>query len=361
MCLSGSPTQPYTAAMKPLVSTRPSGSVTNNGNTSVLHHVNNSNRNSAKKQAPQMVQHNYTDHSCDLDTTMKPNVVKPKGGVAFPFPIKLHDMLEQIRLDKTDLAEIVSWQPHGRSFCVHKPRAFEKEVLSKFFAQHKYASFQRQLNLYGFLRITKGPDRGSYYHELFLRNRRFLCEGIKRMKVKGTGARIASNPDAEPDFYKMESVGLEEPVSRKFSQVPMISVPQVDRVSAVERVPAVERIPAVERNIENLLTSLRRQAPPIERWTPPLRRLTPAIRLAHVNRESLERLVLLNISSEIFQQPSSLPIQRIVVCPAVIQGSIPYYQSALNNDTLRPHTFIPDNYFIEEGSTLPSHAYYTRL
>lgn len=328
----------------------PSRSITNNANTSVLHHFKSSNRNPEKKLLPQMVQHNYTDHSYDLDTAMKPRVLKAKGGIAITFPIKLHDMLEQIRLDKTHLAKIVSWQPHGRSFCVHKPKAFEKEVLSHFFDQHKYASFQRQLNLYGFLRITKGPDRGSYYHELFLRNRKFLCEGIKRMKVKGTGARFASNPDQEPDFYKMQSVGLEETVSRKFSQAPRISVP-----------------PA-ERFIQNLVPSLRRQAPPVERRTPPIRRLAPEIRLAHVNpiRESLDRLVLVNISPEIFPSPSSLSLQRIVLCPAVVQGGIQGYQSAFNNNSLPHHNvrspiFIPDNYFIEEDLTLPPYAYYTRL
>lgn len=161
-----------------------------------------------KTQEKHCVQHNYHDHAQESSETF--NVDRPmvsKGGVTVPFPLKLHDMLENIELLEPELAYIISWQPHGRCFLVHKPKLFADLVLSRFFQQKKYASFQRQLNLYGFNRITKGPDRGSYYHELFLRGKKFLCQDISRMKIKGTGARMASNPDAEPIFYQMSPLG----------------------------------------------------------------------------------------------------------------------------------------------------------
>ena len=62
-------------------------------------------------------------------------------------------------------------QPHGRSFLVHKTKEFTDRIMPKYFNQGKFASFQRQLNLYGFKRLTRGPDAGSYYNELFLRGR----------------------------------------------------------------------------------------------------------------------------------------------------------------------------------------------
>lgn len=132
-----------------------------------------------------------------------------KGGVSVPFPQKLYEMLDHVEsASEPGLAEIISWQPHGRCFLVRKPKDFTNIILPRFFQQKKYASFQRQLNLYGFNRITKGPDRGSYYHELFLRGKPFLCRGINRIKIKGTGARMASNPETEPDFYTMPASGL---------------------------------------------------------------------------------------------------------------------------------------------------------
>jgi len=72
-----------------------------------------------------------------------------------------------------------------------------------YFNQTKFASFQRQLNLYGFRRITQGRDKGAYYHESFLRGRRILCQHMKRQKIKGTKVRRSIVPSMEPDFWRL--------------------------------------------------------------------------------------------------------------------------------------------------------------
>ena len=48
-----------------------------------------------------------------------------------------------------------------------------------------------------------GLDKNGYYHERFLRGKRFLAKRIQRTKVKGTGARKPSSPLSEPKFYQM--------------------------------------------------------------------------------------------------------------------------------------------------------------
>jgi hypothetical protein len=48
----------------------------------------------------------------------------------------------------------------------------------------KLTSFQRQLNLYGFRRITKGCDQGAYFHPKFHRGRKDLLQDIKRITGK---------------------------------------------------------------------------------------------------------------------------------------------------------------------------------
>jgi HSF-type DNA-binding len=100
------------------------------------------------------------------------------------FPQKLHQMLsdlEQLEGGK----DIASFLNHGRSFAIHKPRDFVKFVMGKHFRMSRFSSFQRQLNLYDFQRITEGPDKGSYYHELFVQGRPILSTMMKRNKIKG--------------------------------------------------------------------------------------------------------------------------------------------------------------------------------
>lgn len=167
------------------------------------------------------VRHDYHDHSADLPFISNDNTTPnhdldpvedeevkkrrgPRGGVAIPFPEKLHMMLSSVESDGH--SNIVSWQCHGRCFVVHKPKDFVAIVMPKYFRQTKLTSFQRQLNLYGFSRLTSGKDRGGYYHELFLRGKPFLCKRMMRTRIKGTGIKAASSPQTEPDFYAMPPV-----------------------------------------------------------------------------------------------------------------------------------------------------------
>lgn len=122
----------------------------------------------------------------------------PRGGVATPFPLKLHQLLEEHLFD-----DIISWLSHGRAFIMHRPQEFLDKVMTKYFKQTKLTSFQRQLNLYAFRRISSGPDKGAYYHELFLRGKPVLCNHIYRLRVKGNKIKSASCPDNEPNFYRI--------------------------------------------------------------------------------------------------------------------------------------------------------------
>ena len=175
----------------------------------------------AKMNDRHFVVHNYHDHALDTpisdedESTSAGAAAKAnkrrRGGAPSSFPLKLHSLLDQIEQD--GLAHVISWQPHGRAFVVHKPKEFVNSVMPHYFRQTKITSFQRQLNLYGFNRITKGQDNRGYYHELFLRGKPFLCKSMVRTKVKGTGIKAASSPDQEPDFYKMPPVIVTPPNS----------------------------------------------------------------------------------------------------------------------------------------------------
>ena len=108
------------------------------------------------------------------------------------FPQKLHQMLSDLERQEGG-AEIASFLPHGRAFAIHKPREFVKHVMPKYFRMSRFSSFQRQLNLYDFQRITEGPDKGSYYHELFVQGRPILSTMMKRNKIKGVKNKNNNN------------------------------------------------------------------------------------------------------------------------------------------------------------------------
>jgi hypothetical protein len=121
-----------------------------------------------------------------------------------PFPFKLHEMLEDAM--RTDNQDIVSWQPHGKAFRVHKPREFAIRIMPRHFKQTQYKSFQRQLHIYGFHRITTGKgkrDNGAYYHEMFIQGEKPLSLRMGRQKIKGPDAyETHGHPD--PDFYAQQ-------------------------------------------------------------------------------------------------------------------------------------------------------------
>jgi HSF-type DNA-binding len=190
-----------------------------------------------------VTKHNYHDHASDPveELSMSPlhgpksyhgSSNGGKGGVVMAFPVKLYEMLH--RVDVEGLEHIVSWQPHGRCFVVHDPKTF-KEMLPKYFKLSKIASFQRQLNLYGFQRLTVGPDKNGYYNELFLRGRLDLARTIQRVKVKGTGVRAKSNPTDEPNLYELPAVDTVAVVTAPLDLPSDVPVPSTKYTSAPSR------------------------------------------------------------------------------------------------------------------------------
>jgi hypothetical protein len=155
---------------------------------------------------------NYKDYRSANPLALPDHMLKrhgPRGGVKISFTKKLHSLLEE-NLDP----DVISWQPHGRSFVIHNPKEFLSEVMPKYFMQSKLTSFQRQLNLYGFTRImAPGPDKGSHYHELFLRGKNELVPHVVRMRLKGSDGRIPVDLFTEPNFFNLPFLPTSEVVS----------------------------------------------------------------------------------------------------------------------------------------------------
>eukprot|EP00977_Amphora_coffeiformis_P002415 scaffold451_cov184-Amphora_coffeaeformis.AAC.1 len=141
---------------------------------------------------------NFNRHNHAMCTSMK------------TFPEKLHQILDYAVQHGLD--DVIGFFSHGRAFKVHKPRRFVLEVMPRFFKQTKLTSFQRQLNLYGFKRISTGSDNGGYYHPLFLQGQSHLAEQIKRQaQSKARGGSSIHNNNPSSDMRKVTPVTQPHP------------------------------------------------------------------------------------------------------------------------------------------------------
>jgi len=111
------------------------------------------------------------------------------------FPYKIHQMLARF-------PQAIAWNDHGRSFGIRDTQLFVEQVLPHYCRQTKWSSFRRQLNIYGFRRVTqKGKEYGSYYHELFIRGYPDLCHYMQRVGITAsppTATKASSSPPTSP-------------------------------------------------------------------------------------------------------------------------------------------------------------------
>ncbi|KAL3788500.1 hypothetical protein HJC23_006538 [Cyclotella cryptica] len=138
----------------------------------------------------------YSDHSRDTD--MDRLALLEEADHVPSFPVKMHAILSD-----PELKSIISWDTHGRSFKILRPRDFESKVLPRFFEHASMASFQRQVNGWGFRRLTEGDNRNSYYEEHFLRSLPWLCKKMRRPKV---GEKKKSPVQYEPDLVAISKI-----------------------------------------------------------------------------------------------------------------------------------------------------------
>lgn len=113
------------------------------------------------------------------------------------FPIKLHKLLQEVNGETDsgkDLSNIICWNPDGMSFRILDKKRFESDVMPLYFDSARFKTFQRSLNLWGFL-VRNKPNSSARegvsdrYHKLFQRDRPELCDIMQRFRVKQPGAR----------------------------------------------------------------------------------------------------------------------------------------------------------------------------
>lgn len=96
------------------------------------------------------------------------------------FPEKLYNLLQQ-----NNHPEIISWLPHGQGFKIYNRKVFERDLLSSSFGGIKFRSFQRQLCIYGFIRLDDKRNNYAYSHKIFAKDNKSALLEIQRIPIKG--------------------------------------------------------------------------------------------------------------------------------------------------------------------------------
>jgi hypothetical protein len=98
-------------------------------------------RSSSKGASPRIAQSKTKDSSPSVHNTLTAGDSDiSRGGVATPFPWKLHECLEDSHKEGHEW--IVNWQPHGRAFHVHKPKIFVEKIMPTYFNQSKVSPWE---------------------------------------------------------------------------------------------------------------------------------------------------------------------------------------------------------------------------
>eukprot|EP00616_Rhizochromulina_sp_CCMP1243_P006131 CAMPEP_0118991694 /NCGR_PEP_ID=MMETSP1173-20130426/52135_1 /TAXON_ID=1034831 /ORGANISM="Rhizochromulina marina cf, Strain CCMP1243" /LENGTH=778 /DNA_ID=CAMNT_0006942837 /DNA_START=103 /DNA_END=2436 /DNA_ORIENTATION=+ len=156
------------------------------------------------------------------------------GPTSNAFPRRLYELLNN------EDPSIVMWTKNGQAFRVMNTARFCAEVLPKYFRHQKLTSFQRQLNLYGFHHVTKGPAAGCYFHSLFRRGYPEGLEFIKRTTRttrKKEPREAASLSAAAMGGGSDDMPGQQSPIVMNPWHLPMYPVPPMGTFPISEGMP----------------------------------------------------------------------------------------------------------------------------
>ena len=104
--------------------------------------------------------------------------------------------------------DLIAWDPSGSSFHVYDQARFAREVLPRYFKHNNFASFIRQLNMYGFRKIStiehgslkNERDDIEFAHPSFIRGHDNLLESIKRRAPDHQPKVNLPSPATKPDI-----------------------------------------------------------------------------------------------------------------------------------------------------------------
>ncbi|KDO29268.1 hypothetical protein SPRG_05448 [Saprolegnia parasitica CBS 223.65] len=130
-----------------------------------------------------------------------------KRGWVAPFLLHLHQMLRR------ESPQIIRWTLDGKAFEILDKATMTEKILPKYFRNKNFASFQRQLNYFGFRKWSKSRAMHSTYsREHFTRDNFDELVYVKRQSKSSKKAKDESSTDMESDPSSPVVMALPSPV-----------------------------------------------------------------------------------------------------------------------------------------------------
>ncbi|CAG5188769.1 uncharacterized protein ALTATR162_LOCUS12028 [Alternaria atra] len=186
-----------------------------------------------------------------------------------PFVQKLSSFL-----DNNKNENLIRWSDDGNSFIVLDEDEFARTLIPELFKHNNYASFVRQLNMYGFHKKvglsdnsmkaseTKAKAPSEYYNKYFKRGRQELLWLIQKPKNPVTGPKRKRDEenkgDSDDDRKYIQDTGgggyVEEVAVRGNEQMAMIPRSEYNSLRV-----EVRELQQQQKLISNVLTQIKRQ------------------------------------------------------------------------------------------------------
>ncbi|XP_051151584.1 heat stress transcription factor B-3 isoform X2 [Andrographis paniculata] len=123
-----------------------------------------------------------------------------------PFLLKTYMLVEDPATDA-----VISWNGEGTAFVVWQPAEFARDLLPTLFKHSNFSSFVRQLNTYGFRKVT--TNRWEFSNDKFRRGERdLLCE-IGRRKAWSSAKSQAKEQLSDNEEQKSSSTSSSSELS----------------------------------------------------------------------------------------------------------------------------------------------------
>ncbi|KAI0290220.1 hypothetical protein BC826DRAFT_1176945 [Russula brevipes] len=151
--------------------------------------------------SPQLQQQHHSQHQQGQQQQQQNNMTKTDTKPQTTFLTKLYALLE-----RPENHHMIRWDPAGEHIIVERPEQLALHVLPSIYRQSRFASFSRQLNIYGFMRKVNlrnvdpaidDPDASTWFHPTL--NRHSPPEVVANFKrrVPPRLPKPRKRPDAE--------------------------------------------------------------------------------------------------------------------------------------------------------------------